>query len=156
MPVEQQPVDILAALRDLARAAEVQATIAQERQATIAQDRMERQEQRTEDRETMRRIEALVIELQREVDKISVPVVDHYDTMRRQQERDQAASVQWGTLLSTYLTPAHVGRALGWISTTLALVGAGGFVGANFRGCSGAVVTSADSPVQTAENEGTP
>lgn len=139
---------VLSAVRDLAVSLETVATLLQERQGQAREDHRRLDDALQGLAEDMRT-------LQRTLDGIAEPVGDHYRSLRLQAETDAAASARWGAFFTRYVTPERVLVAARYIVGVAAILGIGAGAGANFRGCSGALITAADSPVTVEANGGT-
>lgn len=139
---------ILSSLRDLASSLETVATLLQERQEQVREDGRRMDRAVTDLAEQVRRVQTTL-------DTIAEPVSDHYRSMRQQAESDAAASARWGAFFTRYVTPDRVVLFGKYVIGVATVLGIGAGAGANFRGCSGALVTAADSPVTVAGNGGT-
>lgn len=146
MPVDLDAV--LSAIRDLASSLETVATLLQERQQQARDDGRRMDEAVSNLADQLRRVQATL-------DTIAEPVSDHYRSMRQQAESDAAASARWGAFFTRYVTPDRVVVFGKYVIGVATVLGIGAGAGANFRGCSGALVTAADSPVTVAEKSGT-
>lgn len=130
--------DLLRHTRDLAASVAVMAAVLEARQETAAADR-----------EALRRIEERCDALAKELGRIVCPVSEHYDALRVAREADEANRGRWANTITVDRAVA----AVKWIAGIVTLLGVGGGMGAQFRGCSGALVTAAD--MQQTQDEGT-
>lgn len=102
--------------------------------------------------EQAEKIAEVVAKIERAVANIEKPVVAHYDGLRLAQEANAANVGKW----ANFLTVERAVAAVKWIAGILALLGLGGGVGANFRGCGAVLTTAADAPVTVAPVESSP
>lgn len=102
--------------------------------------------------EQAEKIADVVAKIERALANIEKPVVAHYDGLRIAQETQAANAGKWATILS----PDRIVSVVKYALPIAAALAAGGFGGANFRGCGAVLTTAADAPVTVAPVESSP